>query len=621
MPDPDANSIWSDGPSVNPDQPRKVEIRNWGTWVETQIDSVPSIYATKEELAEAEIAGATFVTNEIDVTGGGVIDVPYDDGARRVAAPSIDSGQALVGGATVDFGVYAPSGVRGDANDDDPDAEVSGDDLIVSKGGNQRTLSGDVFAFRSVRINGRCIVARRLGLPWPHDRARVEGIYGGPLYPMDDAVVLGISGNGQSTMAATKGFEDGTFTVPTEYAAPADYPRITMMARYSTSTDERGSYNRLNNSGYVPWTAAHFRGVDDYFGKGGPGSVHGVSPMLTLTRGLTEAMLSEIGRAPFVHIHNVSLGGAPLLMLGPSPGTSGNVNNTNNPRNDDMIAVQLAYDHWASRGKAYHVAVSYWSQGEANDTAGDGSAWAGQWQNTVMPDRVSGYAAITGQPNPPIFLHHQISTCRDESIGRGFNSTLGQWIEHQAGRLVLVGPDYACRAHDGYADDNQHFNVVGYGHRGDYAHRALRYIWRDGTYDPLHVSAVDWNGTTGVTLTLDGTDASDIAVDTVLMSNPGQYGFRVFDEGAASAEITVSSVSRTGVMTLGMVLGSTPVGPLRIDCGLTGYTSDFGTTNPDGFVASEQMRTCIRSTNSFTGYDGLTLYHWLIHQRITGVTA
>jgi hypothetical protein len=544
--------------------------------------------------------------------------IPFEPALGRVVAPVIGEAAALIGGWTKDGGVFAPSGVRGAADADDPDAAVEAGSLVVSQGGATETIDGTALPFKSARTNGKAIVATRTGMPWPSARARVEGVFGGPLWPIDEDVVLGVKVIGQSTGAGTKGFTTGS-TIDPEYAAPSGQGRIVMNKRKALNTDERGTYNRLNPTSYVPWVASDFLGVEEFFAFGGPGNVHGQTPAASFLRNIEEQAIFDIGRSPMLHLDNTSVGGITIAAMKSSPGTINNINNTNNPHNDDVIATGLANDYWAERGRKYAVFVVLGSQGEANDTSGTGTTWSTDFQ-AVRTARIAAYAAETGQPNPPWFLWWQTSTNRDESIGRGFESVLGQMIEHRAGRLVVVGPDYAVRVASGMADDYQHFNATGYRHRGDYAARALRFLLRQGTYSPLMVNAaaVSRAGAT-VTVPLLGTDVTDVAIDTSAMSDPGQKGFRVFDQGAGNAEIAINTVAVSGTKQLALTLASTPVGPIRLDVGLKGYTTTFGTTNPAGYVGTEQMRTNIRSTNGFAGSDGTTLYHWLCADRISGI--
>jgi hypothetical protein len=573
-----------------------------------------------------QIATTAFVGEEIEVISdtletdiASAKGIPYQTALGRVTGPIVGEGSQLVGGWTEDGGVYAPTGVRGSPTEDDPEVAIESDDLVVAQSGAVETIDGTALPFKSARSSGRSVVATRTGMPWPSARARVEGIFGEPLWPMDENVVLGIKVIGQSTGAGTKGFVTGS-TIEPDFAEPTGQGRIVMNKRKALNTDERGTYNRLNPTSYVPWVASDFLGVEEFFAFGGPGNVHGQTPLASFCRWMEETAIAQIGRAPMMHVDNTSVGGVTIAYLKPSPGTINNINNTDNPHNDDVTTTDLAYNYWAARGKKYVVFAILGSQGEANDTSGTGTTWSTDFQ-AVRTARNAAYAAETGQPNAPFWLWWQTSTNRDESIGRGFESVLGQMIEHRAGRMVVVAPDYAVRVHSGMADDYQHFNSVGYTHRGDYAARAMHYLLRTGDYDPLMVdsASVNWNGTTSITVPLLGTDVTDIAVDTTLMSNPGTWGFRVFDQGNGNAEITVSNVARSGVKQLTITLGSTPVGPLRLDVGLKGYTTTFGTTNPAGYVGTEQMRACVRSTNTFPSSDGENLYHWICADRITGI--
>jgi hypothetical protein len=242
-----------------------------------------------------------------------------------------------------------------------------------------------------------------------------------------------------------------------------------------------------------------------------------------------------------------------------------------------------------------------WKHGESDGGSSSYAADLAEAQGDFDDD----VKAITGQAADIHMFVQQHS-----SFSSATNSVLGMATSH--GSLIHVtGPDYPYA--DAYDPDFTHFSGPGYELIGE--RMALGFVdtkWRPTAVQScLRITGASRSGTT-VSVTYH-VPTPPLAIDTTLVSNPGQWGFRFFG-GVTEIPITAASVTdngtgdNTGVIQL--TLGSTPTGTQVLHYA-TALQADPKTLAavPRGNVRDSAAET--------SQYDGRRLYRWAIHQSIT----
>ena len=153
-------------------------------------------------------------------------------------------------------------------------------------------------------------------------------------------------------------------------------------------------------------------------------------------------------------------------------------------------------------------------------------------------------------------------------------------------KRVFAGPDYIIPI----GTDGTHPTANGYDEMGDRIGIAIREAMLGSGWSPLRISGATGAGTNTVVVSFAGADG-DIVLDTSVISDPGGYGFEIFDDGG---EVTVSSatVINNGTqvqLNLAATLGANP----RLDYALSG---------PAGAQASftSGVRGCVRDSRPGT---------------------
>jgi hypothetical protein len=130
--------------------------------------------------------------------------------------------------------------------------------------------------------------------------------------------------------------------------------------------------------------------------------------------------------------------------------------------------------------------------------------------------------------------------------------------------------------------------------------RGLARVAAGGSPAGLYAASAMRAGTT-VTVTCKVPDGNGLAIDTALVTNPGQLGL-VYRDGAGNT-VAISNIAVAG-STITLTLASAVPGTLGF--GLEGVPGQKAgpTTGP---------RCCIRDTSADTAPDGSRLYNWMCH--------
>lgn len=163
-------------------------------------------------------------------------------------------------------------------------------------------------------------------------------------------------------------------------------------------------------------------------------------------------------------------------------------------------------------------------------------------------------------------------------------------------KLAVVGPLYPYP----HNDDGVHPTPESNRTLDALLGRALARVATGGNAAGLYAVSAVRAGIT-VTVTCKVPDGNSLAIDTALVTNPGQLGL-VYRDGAGNS-VAVSNIAVAG-STITLTLASAVAGTLGF--GLEGVSGQKAgpTTGP---------RCCIRDTSADTAPDGSRLYNWMCH--------
>lgn len=223
-----------------------------------------------------------------------------------------------------------------------------------------------------------------------------------------------------------------------------------------------------------------------------------------------------------------------------------------------------------------------------------------QWQNDYEKD----VQKITGQTAPVPMLHSQFSSWT--RVGNDAATSKVAMLQLEASRtardkVVMVMAKY----HLPYARDGIHLNNLGYRLMGEYYAKAYRRLILEGRpWTPLWPSKVSRAGA-AITIAFD-VPVPPLALDTTLVSNPGQFGFEFADDSASAPIVT--GVKLAGPTTVEVTLSSIPVGAnKRLRYAYTGIR---------GSLAGPQSgpRGNLRDSDTIPSAFGAgPLYNWSVH--------
>lgn len=273
-----------------------------------------------------------------------------------------------------------------------------------------------------------------------------------------------------------------------------------------------------------------------------PGSKALVETMSSAFANLVSALAQENGEGHdlLVSVHGSGAKPYSKLKRGSKPYANG------------MAQVTAGRDIAKKLGRPYVVTAVAMVHGEA-DHAEKSTRYREdllEWQADYEKD----IQAITGQTSPVPMFQTQISSYTRMMKGTETSAIpSAQLAAHVAsgGKIVLVGPKY----HLAYSKDGVHLTNDGYRHMGeDYAKAYRRVVVDKKAWEPVRPLAVTRDG--AVITVKFAVPAPPLALDTDLVSNPGNYGFEYTDASAASPSIT--RVELSGPDTVAITLSAVP---------------------------------------------------------------
>lgn len=235
-------------------------------------------------------------------------------------------------------------------------------------------------------------------------------------------------------------------------------------------------------------------------------------------------------------------------------------------------------------------------ESQSNTTQAQYVAMMAEWINDYRGDIV----AVTGQAVPPVAFISQMLTGDPGTIPQ---IPLAQLQAHNENpNIIMVGPKYAYPYWDTY-----HMQAPGYIKMGELEARAERLTQVSGKWQPLKVMSASLSGTK-ITLRLnnlpDGNAGTSgpigkLAIDTSVVSDPGNYGFQLSAGTISTVAIGADGVSIVITTTAAIAAGTT----------LT-YALQPTLNSPQN---GNGRRGCIRDTDlrDFSRYDMTPLYNWL----------
>jgi hypothetical protein len=426
---------------------------------------------------------------------------------------------------------------------------------------------------------------------------------------------------GQSRACGSDGFAANVVgALPREYLRPSS-PAHSYMPKCATGTvpsgesDERCGSNRQNPSATLAdqqLQSAWITGLTPRRAEQYTTSVSAMSPGLPYA----DAMLTNkraLGGRPRTRVATYAIGGVRADMWEDPPGTA--LANLNVPF-DDMVTGETRFAAIAAKyGWRTEVPVVFWLQDEADyNITGYRATFLG-----VQAAINAELRSIHGQGYDPLWISDQSSAFEDADSRYPVTDKVTM---HKARDLLLIGPNYREYA-AGFATDFIHNRAEGYIRIADLAEDIRRRVQDLGqtTYDPCvySTSATRASGSADFYVNYHlSTSGTTLVLDDSAITDPGDYGFQVFANGA---ELTISSVTINSATQVKITVSAVPSNVSNeVRYANVGFTTAFGTTNPDGYVQTEMARGCLRDDSVRTTSDGTQARAPALHEPSISVT-
>lgn len=250
-----------------------------------------------------------------------------------------------------------------------------------------------------------------------------------------------------------------------------------------------------------------------------------------------------------------------------------------------------------------------WAQGEANYSTAGATYTAAML--ALQADIEADIQAIIGGSDPIPLIIRQPSSWTANVAGYQMASSAAMLAVIDAAlsnptKLKLAGPQYAT---GGYYD-GIHKGAAAYRREGEYLGRATRQIRAGAGGFGLWATGAANSGTT-ITITFNAT--SQIAIDTTLVTDPGQKGLRLIAPDGVTT-IALSSIAVSGTDKITAVAASALTAGQTYTVGI----ADVGTVNTSAGPTTG-ARCSIRDSSTDGGSSGVNLYNWAHHQRVSFV--
>lgn len=246
-----------------------------------------------------------------------------------------------------------------------------------------------------------------------------------------------------------------------------------------------------------------------------------------------------------------------------------------------------------------------WIHGEQN--LSDSAAVYRGYMEELQADLTADLAVYTGAAGEALLFLDQISNWTRYG-SRPVTSYVPQGQLQAAlqnpGKIFCVCPKYMLETSDGV-----HMTAESSARLGAYHGRAVRQTLAGSPWLPLHIaSAVRTGG--DIVLTYAGGDAAtEIQIDTALVTNPGNYGFEWSQTGGTV--VTLSTIAKTGARQITITLTGDPGAPTASAIGyaMSGVPDANGgpTTGPRGNVRDGSADLTSRNA---------PMHNWACHQLV-----
>lgn len=253
----------------------------------------------------------------------------------------------------------------------------------------------------------------------------------------------------------------------------------------------------------------------------------------------------------------------------------------------------------ALRGLALEIPCVPYDQGESNFSTA--AATYMPKLRTLQASLTTRLNAVTGGAGevPMLIMQPSSWTHYGYSTADIVPAMLAECIA-QPTKFKLSGAQYWI---SNYATDGVHMLGAGYRKCGELEGRAIAAIRAGGATPAVYATAA---AAVGTALTITFATGSQLALDTTLVSNPGQYGLRVFN--GSGTEVALSSIAISGANQVTATLATALSGSWSLGIADKGTP---GTTNV-GPIAGP--RACIRDSATDLRSDAGPLYNWAAHQ-------
>ena len=260
---------------------------------------------------------------------------------------------------------------------------------------------------------------------------------------------------------------------------------------------------------------------------------------------------------------------------------------------DLMIALNRSKKRVDESGEEFAWPIHWWAQGEADTVAQTDYATYKSSLLQYYNDLVDfGNAQLNGTYSPS-FVTYQVGNPYVSSGVSNYgpqDALLDFGLEQSF--AFCVGPQY-------YLDyeDTAHLTSLNYRIFGEQMGKVINRILDGDDWKPLYWTNVSRTGTT-ITITYNVPSGS-LAIDTTIVSDPGDYGFEY--SGANITNVSIASAN-----TIEITIDASAGGTLDYARTATNTNNIGRTFGPRGNIRDTDTATAI--------HDGSNLYNWACHQ-------
>ena len=209
-----------------------------------------------------------------------------------------------------------------------------------------------------------------------------------------------------------------------------------------------------------------------------------------------------------------------------------------------------------------------------------------------------------GQTDPVPMLHSQMSSfTRYQAATSLIPPAQFEASKQYPRKLPLVMPKYFLSYFDGI-----HLTSQGYRHMGEYYGKVYNYVVLEGScWEPLRPLDARLDG--NVVYVRFHVPEPPIVLDTVLVSDPGNFGFEYDDDSGQTPSVT--GVRVVDEDTVALTLSGTPSAGARkfVGYAFTGIVGALG-----GPMTG--ARGCVRDSDATPSRHNGPLYNWAVHFRV-----